>query len=331
MSTTLTTAVLVAQKTVGARRLELLQKQAQKEGIVTFKLVDAAQSDEAIVAACQGAAVLIALDRVETVELARNIPGLKLIQTFSAGTERLDKALLLNLGVQVANNGGANAVCVAEHAMWLILTILHKFDRQIASLRAGRWAADVTGEREEFRTLVDKRIGIVGLGRIGSRVAKRLAGWECDVVYHDVAEFDTDYERSAGARRIPLDELLATSDVVTLHVPLDRLTRHMISDAEFEAMKRTAVLINTCRGPAVDEAALIRALQSGEIFGAGLDVTEVEPIDPDNTLLSLPNVVITPHQGARAIESERNATLNAVENAERIAQGKEPLWVVHPV
>ena len=136
----------------------------------------------------------------------------------------------MNIGVQVANNGGANAVCVAEHAMWLILTILHKFDRQIASLRAGRWAADVTGEREEFRTLVDKRIGIVGLGRIGSRVAKRLAGWECDVVYHDIAEFDADYERSTGARRIPLDELLATSDVVTLHVPLDRMTRHMISE-----------------------------------------------------------------------------------------------------
>lgn len=326
-----TTAILLAPEDSGADRLEQLRRRAAAQGLVDFKLVDPSQGHERVAAECQGAAVIIAPDRPQTVELAQAVPGLQLIQTFSAGTDSLDKALLLNIGVKVANNGGANAVCVAEHAIWLMTTINHKFDRQVESVRAGHWAADVQGSSDEFHTLVDKRIGIVGLGRIGSRVAKRLAGWECEVVYHDVIEFDADYERAAGARRVGLDELISTSDLVSLHVPLDRLTRGMFSDDAFRAMKPTAILINTCRGPVVDEAALIRALQSGEIFGAGMDVTEIEPIDTDNALLSLPNVVITPHQGARAIESQWNAVLNAVENAERIARGEEPLWIVDPV
>ncbi|MEE8307319.1 MAG: NAD(P)-dependent oxidoreductase, partial [Gammaproteobacteria bacterium] len=134
----------------------------------------------------------------------------------------------------------------------------------------------------------------------------------------------------AGARRVPLDELLSTSDIVSLHVPLDGSTKGMIGTTQFKAMQSTAILINSCRGPVVVEADLVSALKSGEIFGAGLDVTEVEPIDPASPLINLPNVVITPHQGARTIDSQRNADFNVVENAERIARAEEPLWVVEP-
>lgn len=325
------TAALLATGPYGTARLEQLEKLARKNGLVSFNLVDADQDAAAVSAACAGASVLIAPNIPSTNAIAATVPGLKLLQTFSAGTDQLDKTLLLNHGVSVANNGGANAVCVAEHAIWLMLTINHKFDQQIESVRAGRWAAGVTGALSEFTTLVDKRVGIIGLGRIGSRVAKRLQGWECDVVYHDELEFDADYEAAAGARRMPLDELVATSDYVSLHVPLDRVTRCMFGAAQFKAMKNTGVLINTCRGPVVNEAELIVALQTGEIWGAGLDVTEVEPIDPDSALIRLPNVVITPHQGARVIQSEWNADLNAVENAERVASGLEPYWIVDPV
>ncbi len=324
-------AVLLGSRNGGLERVEALNARARSAGLVEFVLVDATQEPHHIVQECEGAKVLIGPDREETVKLAQDIAGLKLIQTFSAGTNSLDKGLLLNIGVQVANNGGANAVCVAEHAIWLMTTINHKFDKQIASVRAGHWASDVTGAREEFRTLVDRRVGIVGLGRIGSRVAKRLTGWECDVVFHDAVEFDADYVREAGAHRVSLDELIETSDIVSLHVPLDRSTNGMISTEQFRAMKKTAILINTCRGPVVDESAMIHALKTSEIFAAGMDVTEVEPIQPDNELLTLPNVVITPHLGAITIESEWNATLNAVENAERIARGDNPLWVVDPV
>ena len=326
-----TNAILLLPENWGQHRLEQLTSLAAEEGLVTFTLVDSSQPNEAIIQRCEGAEVLIAADREETNRIASQIPGLKLVQTFSAGTERLDKALLLNHGVKVANNGGANAVCVAEYAIWFMLTISHKFDRQIESVRAGKWAAAISGALEEFQTLVDKRVGIVGLGRIGSRVARRLMGWECEVVYHDIATFEPDYEQAAGARRVSFDELLTTSDIVSLHVPLDNSTKGMIGAAQFKAMQDTAILINTCRGPVVVEADLVNALRNGEIFGAGLDVTEVEPIDPGSPLINLPNVVITPHQGARTIDSQRNADLNVVRNSERIARGEEPLWVVEPV
>ena len=326
-----TRVVLLGTPGGGDKRIEALQKIAARNGRLEFALVDIRKDVDQVVAESAGAAVLIAPNIELTNRIAPKIDGLKLVQTFSAGTDQLDKGMLLNHGIQVANNGGANAVCVAEHAIWLMLTINHKFDQQIESVRGGRWAAGVTGELAEFTTLVDKRVGIIGLGRIGSRVGKRLRGWECDVVYHDIAEFDADYEAAAGARRLPLAELIETSDYVSLHVPLDRVTRHMFGTRELKAMKNTAVLINTCRGPVVDEAALVDALRNGEIWGAGLDVTEVEPTPPDNPLISMPNVVITPHQGARVIQSEWNADLNAVENAERVAGGLEPYWVVDPV
>ncbi len=326
-----TRVVLLGAPETGEKRIAALQKIAARNGLLEFALVDVRQDVEQVVVQAAGADVLIAPNMDLTNQIAPKLDGLKLVQTFSAGTDQLEKHLLLNRGIQVANNGGANAVCVAEHAIWLMLTINHKFDQQIESVRGGRWAAGVTGELSEFTTMVDKRVGIIGLGRIGSRVGKRLRGWECDVVYHDIATFEPDYEADAGARRVPLAELIETSDYVSLHVPLDRVTRHMFGAAEFAAMKNTAVLINTCRGPVVDEAALVAALRGGEIWGAGVDVTEVEPTPPDNPLITMPNVVITPHQGARVIQSEWNADLNAVENAERIASGLEPYWVVDPV
>ena len=189
----------------------------------------------------------------------------------------------------------------------------------------------VEGDRTEFHTLVGKRIGIIGLGRIGSRVAKRLAGWECEIVYTDIVNHDEDYIAATGAQRVELDELLSTSDIVTLHVPLDRVTKHMISDRELELMKPNAILINTCRGPVVDENSLIRALEAKTIFAAGLDVTEIEPIEDDNPLPTMPNVIVTPHLATRALESELNAAQFTMENAGRVVRGEEPDWIVKPV
>ena len=299
---------------------------------VTLRFVDSDRPVVEVAADCQDAVVLIAGGvRSFGTDLIAKIPSLKLVQTPSAGTDWIDKAALAELGVGVANNGGANAVAVAEHAIMLMLTVERKLDRQIESVKSGTWMAGVGGDRTEYHTLVGKRIGIVGLGQIGSRVAKRLQGWECEIVYSDVVDHEDEYVAQSGAKRVDLDELLATSDLVSLHVPLERTTRHMISDREFGLMKPTAILINTCRGPVVDEAALKRALTDGAIFGAGLDVTEVEPIESDNDLPTLPNVVVTPHMATRALESEKNATANVIANAARVARGEEPLWLVPPV
>ena len=315
-------------------RMEDLSAAAERLGELEleFRFVDSEQNEEDLTAALADAIALMPNGAKHFRPLpVEQLPNLRLIQTFSAGTDYLDKAMLAKAGIDVANNGGANAVAVAEHAVGLMFAVNRKLAVQIDSVRNGTWDAGVTGARTDFRTLAGKRIGIVGLGRIGSRVAKRLAGWECDLVYTDVIDHDPEYVVATGAARVDLDELLSTSDIVTLHVPLDRTTRRMISDRELGMMKETGILINTCRGPVVDEAALIRALKSKQILGAGLDNTETEPVDQNNPLLQMSNVTLTPHEAHRAIESDYKAAEHAVMNIARVARGEKPDWVVPPV
>ncbi|HCI86847.1 MAG TPA: hypothetical protein DHV68_08390 [Dehalococcoidia bacterium] len=324
--------VILGPENEGSKtRMKETQAAADKVGGINLRFVNSELPFDEIIEQCKGAVVLIPSGHNSGLtELAEKIGTLKLIQTFSAGTDYIDKAALAELGVDVANNGGANAVAVAEHAIALMFAVNRRLDHQIESVKAGTWM-DIGGQRENFHTLVGKRVGIVGLGRIGSRVAKRLAGWECEIVYSDVVEYDDEYRAAAGAIKVDFDELVSTSDIITLHVPLDRNTRHLMSNREFEMMKSTAILINTCRGPVVDENALIRALESKEIYAAGLDVTEIEPIEADNPLPTMDNVVVTPHLATRAIDSEYNASEYTMENAGRIVRGEAPKWIVKPV
>lgn len=308
------------------------QEAADRVGGIEMRVVDNTQLFEDVVEQCKGAVVIMPQGPyAKLTELGEKLSTLKLVQTSSAGTDWIDKTGLAELGVDVANNGGANAVAVAEHAIGLMFSVNRKLDVQIDSVKEGTWMAGVGGDRTEFHTLVGKRIGIIGLGRIGSRVAKRLAGWECGIVYTDVVDFDDDYISATGAKRVELDELLSTCDIVTLHVPLDRVTQHMISDREFGLMRPTSILINTCRGPVVDENALIKAMESKEIFAAGIDVTEIEPIEADNPLPTMTNVVVTPHLATRALESELNAAQFTMENAGRVIRGETADWIVKPV
>lgn len=325
--------VILGQKRPGSEiRNKESQEAADRVGGIDLRRVDSTQSFNEIVEQCQGAVVILPQGRyAKLTDLAEKLSTLKLVQTSSAGTDWIDKAGLAELGVDVANNGGANAVAVAEHAIGLMFSVNRKLDVQIESVKKGTWMKGVGGDRTEFHTLVGKRIGIIGLGRIGSRVAKRLAGWECEIVYTDVIDHPDDYVAATGAKRVELDELLTTSDIVTLHVPLDRVTRHMISERELGLMKPTAILINTCRGPVVDENALIKGLEAKEIFGAGIDVTETEPIEADNPLPTMTNVVVTPHLATRALESELNGAQFTMENAGRVVRGEGADWIVRPV
>jgi phosphoglycerate dehydrogenase-like enzyme len=150
-------------------------------------------------------------------------------------------------------------------------------------------------------------------------------------VYSDVVSHSVEYEDAAGAVRVDLEELVETSDVISLHVPLDRSTKKLFSDREFGRMKRGAIVINACRGPVVDEAALIRALDDGEIAGAGLDVTEIEPIEISNALMGRDNVVLLPHRAGLSLEAREKSIDNAVGNARRLMAGEDPLGIVEPV
>lgn len=264
-------------------------------------------------------------------ELAKLTPSVRLVQTISAGTNMIDKVALGELGILVANNGGGNAIAVAEHTIALMVSAFRKFQLQFNNVKDGNWAGDIRANWfSQAYEVAGKKIGIVGLGRIGSRLARRLQGWECELVYSEIVDIDPALEEELHVTRVSLEELLTTSDIVSLHVPLNRNTRHMISDREFDMMKPTALLVNACRGPVVDEEALFRAIRDKKIAVAALDVTEEEPTPVDNPLLQFDNVLITPHLAALAIESHERSRAFAVYNTQRVAGGEEPESVVPP-
>jgi phosphoglycerate dehydrogenase-like enzyme len=176
--------------------------------------------------------------------------------------------------------------------------------------------------------LAGKTLGIVGLGTIGKKVARRAQAFDMRLQYYDIIRLSEDQEDALGVHFVLLPELLRTSDVVTLHVPLNEATKGMISTREFAAMKDSAILINTCRGPVVDEEALYQALTTRQIAAAGLDVMVQEPPQANHPLFTLENVTITPHIAGPTWENWSKAFRNAFDNIQRVAAGSQPLWVI---
>jgi phosphoglycerate dehydrogenase-like enzyme len=176
--------------------------------------------------------------------------------------------------------------------------------------------------------MFDKTLGIVGLGTIGKKVARLAKAFGMRVQYYDIARLSEDAEDALGVRFRLLRELLKSSDVVSLHVPLNDSTRGMIGAGELALLKPTAILINTCRGPVIDEPALHRALSEDKFFGAGLDVFDQEPPPADNPLLKLHNVLLTAHFAGPTWDNHVARFRNAFDNVQRVHRGEPPLWVV---
>jgi len=273
-----------------------------------------------------GAAYLVGfVDMLVNEELYRVAPKLRLVQVLSAGYDRADLAAARTAGVPFANNGGANSVAVSEHALLLMLAVSRQLVRQHANVAAGRWRGNATPRLHELR---GRTLGIVGLGTIGKKTARLAQAFGMPVHYYDVARLSEDREDALDVRFRLYRELLRTSDVISLHVPLNDTTRGMLGEAELALMKPTAILVNTSRGPVVDEAALTRALAGGKIAGAGLDVFDVEPPAAGNPLFALDNVVLTAHLAGPTQESNVARLRNAFDNVQRVARGEAPLWVV---
>jgi len=306
-------------------RSEFMVGQAPAELEVT--VVDPSLSDEEKAQLCKDADAIISSD-ISTAVL-RQCPNVKLIQTLSAGYDRLDLEAILEMGIPVANNGGANAIAVAEHSIALMINVGKRLMLQWDSTTNHRkWRADLY--LMDLSELTDKTVGIVGLGRIGKHLAKRLTGFDTHTIYYDIEEIPQDVQKELKAEPVPFDDLLRESDVVSMHVPLTRRTRGMMSDREFGMMKNTAILINACRGPVVDEKALYRALQEGQIAAAGLDVLEAEPTPEENPLFDLDNVVITPHMAGQSQETNLRAASFAYGNIMRVLAGNQPESLVTP-
>jgi len=252
---------------------------------------------------------------------------LKLVQLMSVGYDRfnLDGAREARLPVSV--NGGANAIAVAEHAIMMMLVALKRVRALDQAVRSGGWRSASVGSDRVYE-IWHSTIGIVGMGRIGQEVAKRLANWEATIVYYDPYRLSPERERELGVRYVELDELLRTADAVSVHVPLNAKTRHLIDAESLSIMKPSAVLVNTARGELVEEEALVTALREGKIMGAGLDVLSQEPPPPDHPIFELSNVMLTPHTAGPTWQSFPRRFANCFANIERVQRGEKPLWVV---
>jgi glyoxylate reductase len=244
-------------------------------------------------------------DRVDA-ELVAAAPRMRAIANLAVGTDNIDVNAAEARGVAVGNTPDVLTDATADLAFALLLAAARRLQLAAAEVRAGAWVtwepahalgADVTGAT----------LGIVGWGRIGQAVARRAAGFGMEVIH---------------SRPTPLDELLERADFVSLHVPLTDDTRHLIGAEQLRRMKPTAMLVNTARGGVVDQAALREALRSGEIAGAALDVTEPEPLPPDDPLLDAPNLLVVPHIGSATVRTRARMADMAVDNLLAALDGK---------
>jgi phosphoglycerate dehydrogenase-like enzyme len=249
----------------------------------------------------------------------------RLVQLLAAGYDSMNLRLMRELEIPCANNGGANSRAVADHAVMLMLGLYKQILAADESTRAGTWMKPITGTNT-FE-MADKLVGIIGMGNIGRRVARRVQGFECRVQYFDMFPLGRERDAELDVTSVSLDELFSTSDIITCHTPLTKDTRHIVNGERLAMMKPTAVIVNTARGPIVNEAALIEALQQGRIAGAGLDVFEKEPVDPDNPLLKMKNVIVTPHMAGTTWDTWFRRAEFAYANMSRVHNGEAPLAI----
>jgi D-3-phosphoglycerate dehydrogenase len=258
--------------------------------------------------------------------LIEQLPQLLLVASFGAGYDTIDVDACTKAGIPVVNQAGGNAEGVAEHALGLMLVLLKRIPEAHAGLKAG-----MQGRKEQFmgRELINRTVGIVGLGHVGSRTAQLVRLFGCRVLAYD-PYLDAGACKARGAEKVELAQLISESDVVSVHCPLTRETRGLFDAKAFAAMRRGAIFVTTARGSIHDETALHEALVSGQIGGAGLDVWAKEPPRPEHPLLSHPAVLASPHTAGVTHESRERVARMAAEAFIDAAAGRVPPRVLNP-
>lgn len=254
-------------------------------------------------------------------------PNLKVISNYAVGFDNIDVDAATERGIPVTNTPGVLTETTADFAWALLMAIARRVVEADKFTRAGKFK----GWRPQLLLGSDvygKTIGIVGMGRIGQAMARRARGFDMNILYYDEYRPDPEVEKELGLTYVPFDELLQKADYVSIHVPLMESTHHLIGERELKLMKKTAYLINSARGPIVDEKALVKALQEKEIAGAGLDVFEDEPeLAPG--LAELDNVVLAPHIASATIETRSKMATMAAEGCLSVLKGERPVNLVN--
>lgn len=266
-------------------------------------------------------------------EVLQSTDELKVISSVSAGLDHVDLVEATKRGIYVTNTPRALTDSVAEFAIAVLLAITKRIPEGDRMIRSGRWKGPPKG-RPGLTYMIGpelkgKTLGIVGLGRIGSAIARKVKGFGLRVFYYDIVK-RPEIENELGIRSMSLERLLMESDFVALCVSLTAQTRGLIGARQLGTMKNTAYLVNVSRGPIVDEGALARALKRGRIAGAALDVFATEPIRKDHPLASLDNVVLTPHIASATLEARRAMVFQAIDNITKLFEGRIPMDLANP-
>lgn len=256
--------------------------------------ITAAGTREAYAATKDAEIMILRVFKAAKEDIERN-PKLRMIMRWGTGFDTVDIVFAGQRGVWVTNTPGANAGAVSELSVMLMLAVYRNLLRHIRSMEKGIWSKSLY-EGTSF-CLKGKTVGLLGGGSIGCQVAAKLRAFEAAVKYYDPLRLEPETEIGLGMEFLSKDELIRSSDIISLHLPLTGQTRHYIGAEEIARMKSGAVIINTARGPLVDNDALLAAVREGRLLGAGLDVTEREPLGEDDPLLNTPGIIVTPHIG----------------------------------
>jgi len=290
------------------------------------RTLDAYPSEQALVDACVDADAILARLGTVTRRVIESAPRLRIVARHGVGVDAVDLDAATEHGVVVTTTGSENAAAVAEYTFALLLALVRHVVAADAGMRAGHWErAPLVGAELDGRTL-----GVIGYGAIGRRVARQALGFGMRVVAFDVAFGAGAAAPEPGVAMATLDELLAQSDVVSLHTRLTANNTHLIGAATLERMKPGAYLVNTARGELVDETALIAALERGRLRGAALDTYEQEPLAPDNPLRRHPNVLLSPHVAGQTDAALVRVAIAAAQCILDELAGRTPAFVYNP-
>ncbi len=291
--------------------------------------------DEAIAALGETEALLVDSVLPVTEKMIAAMPNLKFIQAEGVAYNKIDIEAAAKAGVYVSNNRAVNAAQVAEHSVMLILAVLHRLLEGDAEVRAGR--QDEAKHRfivDGLEDIIGKKVGLVGFGAIGKELAKRLLPFGCQLFYYDPFRASPEVEEEYSITYLEKEELLASCDIITLHVPVTPSTTNFINAETLALMKPNAIIINAARGLVVDTQALADAIMSGKIYGAGLDTIEPEPVPVDSPVLLMPEpynrrIVLSPHVAGTTKSVFFAAYRNFWKNIAAVSKGEKPMNIVN--
>jgi D-3-phosphoglycerate dehydrogenase len=313
--------VLVTPTSYGRNDVHLKEELEAQVGEVVYNSTGRPLTSAELVLLLPGIDGYIAgLDAIDAHAL-RKADRLKVIARYGVGVDNVDLAAAREKGIVVTNTPGSNSVSVAELALALILALARQIPEAVQAVQRGGWP------RYSGISLEGKTVGILGLGAIGKQLTRRLAGFDCNIIAFDPVA-DADFTRDNHVELMALEKVIERSDFISLHLPLLPETRCMVNETFLSRMKKGSFLVNTSRGEVVDEQALFKAIQCGHLRGAGLDVFTVEPPDPGNPLLTLPQVIATPHLGTQTDSATNRQGWMAMRDCLAVLRNDEPAFRV---